>query len=368
MRLWSKRITVGLVLSLAGLSGCGQDPFGPPTRVRPATSAETTEKAKSIYFITAGIPVGEVEEWAREAQVEANVNHIIFRITGPGPNDPPSAQADVIRRSIGEDISGLIVVPAEGPEVGKALAEAQAKGIEVVLIGQAVAAPEGAKPFPVVDFAPLEPSAARIVSTVIADLKAAGRSAEGPVLILSEQQGDRTSKKRLEAMKAAVTAAGFTRIVELTLNSTAPVEAKKQLLDAVNALPDLAMILTLDAETLRLAGQIRQITNRKPDYFIGGYIDFAVTRTPGTFTLISCYAQGRYTQLANLAVKAILSRFKGDPEPMRLTLEPLFHREDPVDPLVAGTRPKTPIPASPLPASETPPPNKTEPPAAAPKP
>ncbi len=347
MRGWSWRIVAGLVIVAVGIAGCGKDPFGPPVRSRPTVADSSQEKAKAIYFIAPGVPTDEILEWGREAQTEANQNHVIFRLLGPKPDEASIDQSELIRRALVDEPSGLMVVPGDSPELGQTLAEAQSKGVAIALIGRSIPAPAGSKPFTVIDFAPFGPSADKIVGTVVEELKTAGFPVQGTVLVLADQATDRTSSTRVSALKVAASAAGFPKILELSINPSDVVGAKKAVLDATKANPDLILILADDADTMRIASQARQVMEGKPTLCLGGYIDFGPPKGSASFSSVSCYSQGRYNQLAILGVRAILSQLRGEPAAERVILEPIFHRIEPEDPRVPGAKAGAPIVAKP---------------------
>src|SRR4051812_11354352 len=64
-------------LLLALCSGCG-DPFAPPSRPRPATTNDSVESAKSIYYVVPRVPAGELEFWGLMAQNAANSKQVVF--------------------------------------------------------------------------------------------------------------------------------------------------------------------------------------------------------------------------------------------------------------------------------------------------
>jgi ABC-type sugar transport system substrate-binding protein len=319
-------VGAGFVTSVVGLAGCGQDPFGPPTRARPSVADEPQEKATTIFLISPTVPTQAIKAWGTEGQTEANLNHAIFRLIGPLPGKTSVNQADLVKRAIDDGASGLLVIPGDSPDLGKVLADAEAKGVAVALIGRSIPAPEGSKPFTVIEHAPFEESARKIVSATIDDLKKAGRPVQGTALVLADRSTDPTSSARVAALKAAASAAGFAKVVEVPIDGSNEPVSKKEALEAAKANPDLAIILTDDPETMLAASQLRKELKGNSVVFIGGYIDFGVLRVEIPVHSISCYAQGRYDQLAKLGVQAILSKLKGEPVAERVVLAPFFHR------------------------------------------
>jgi ABC-type sugar transport system substrate-binding protein len=339
-------IWAGLLIPVVGLTGCGKDPFGPPEREESTeTGSDLKDKGRTIFFVSPRLPDEETIEIAKEAQAEANLQHAIFKIMAPPASDPKLDQVELVKMTLNDDVSGLILMPGESPGLAKILAEAEAKGVPVVLVGRSVPAPEGSKPFTFVDFAPLGESASKVVATTIDDLKKAGRPIEGTVLVLADQATDRNSADRVAALKAAASSAGLTKVVEVPINGKNEAQAKAQASEALKAHPDTMIFLTDDPETMVAAGLVVEERKGQPMIAIGGFVEFTPLKSQIPLNLASCYAQGRYQRLGKLASETLLSKLNGQKVPDRVLLPPLFHQITLRD-RSAPVPPKRPVPSS----------------------
>jgi ABC-type sugar transport system substrate-binding protein len=325
------------LLSVVGFSGCGLDPFGPPARSQPSVTERSLGKARTIFLISPIVPNPEIMVLGTEGQAEANADHAMYRVMGPGPEEGQVDEAVIVKRAIADNASGLLVIPSDSTELPKVLADAEAKGIAVVLFYKSIPAPQGSKPFTVIDYAPFDDSAKKIVGATVEDLKKAGRTAQGTALVLVDQKTDRTSSARVAALKAAASAAGFAKVVEVPVDGVHEADAKKQILEAIKAHPDLAIVLTDDPETMRAAGLVRQDLKGTPLFFIGGYVEFEFMNVQIPIEAISCYVQGRYEQMGRLATRTILSKLKGQTVPERVGLSPGFHRVEETEQATANS-------------------------------
>ncbi len=294
--------------------GCGKDPFGPPSRPKPLPTAVESEGAKPnfLVFIVPAVPKGDLEVWAYRAQHEANDKRAIFRIMGPRPGETHYEQPKIVRRALEEGVSALIVYSGGSPELPKALAEAEAMGVPVVLIEKEVAAPEGSKPFTVVDFAPFEETARQIVEAAIQDLKKASQPLNGTAIILADKQTDSASARRVAALKAAAEAAKFRQVVTVPNEGSDETSAKADVLAAVKANPDVSVVLTDDGEGLVAGGTARGESKGKPIFFVGGYTDYRSSPVITPPPRESCHVEGRFTELGAQAVLTALARLRGE--------------------------------------------------------
>jgi ABC-type sugar transport system substrate-binding protein len=326
MRRWSLPIWAGYSFLALLVSGCGQDPFSAPSRPKPVASSGDVESAKSIFFIVPSVPEGDIMVWGYAAQAEANLHQVVFRIMGPSPGDPPDRQPEIIRKAIADGVSALIVVPGESPDLPKALSEAEAKNIPVVLLGGSISTPAGSKPFTVVDHEPFEKSAGRIVATTVEDLKKIGRSAEGAALIVTDRKTDVSSARRVAALKGAASSAGFSPVVMVPIDGSNRDKAKLTVLDAVKSNPNIAIALADNDESMLAAANGRMGRKGDPAFFVGGYTGHATETAGFPFKMESCQVEGRFHDLGRLAVRTLLSRLKGESVPELVAQEPKFTR------------------------------------------
>ena len=344
------------LLSWVGLSclallapGCGKDPFGPPTRAKPTPIVADSEASKPKYlvFVVPGIPSPDVEVWGLRAQHEANGKRAIFRVMGPAPGQTLAAdQPEVVRKAGADGASALLVYPGDAPELPKALAEAEAKGVPVVLIDKPLAAPEGSKPFTVVEPRPFEETAKQIVDATIDDLKRASRPVDGTAIVLADRLTDGTSSRRVAALKVAAEAAKFRQVVTVSFEGSDEEAAKKALLEAIKANPDVSVVLCDDAEGLMAGAVARVEAQGKPIFFVAGYSDYRVSRVTQPPTRESCYVEGRYSELGGLAVVTALARLRGETVGEHAYVTPKFNK-------ASGEVSTTTIPKGPLPIGKS---------------
>jgi ABC-type sugar transport system substrate-binding protein len=319
-------VRVGISFLVMLVSGCGQDPFGPPSRPKPPLTSQEPDKAKAIFYIVPEVPDGELLAWGGSAQTEANLHQVIFRIMGPAPGESMAAQPEMIRRALDDGVSALLVVPGNSPDLPKALAEAESKNVPVVLIGRSIPAPPGSKPFTLVDHAPFEESAKRIVGTIVEDMKKTTRPVEGTALVLVDQTADRTLASRAEALKTAASAAGFPHVSAVPIDGSNLETAKAAVLGAIKSNPDVALVLATSTETMLVGSQARAELKGAPAFFVGGYVGYASSPIAAPFVRESCYVEGRFEELARLGVLTLLKKLDGEQVGELVVQSPRFIR------------------------------------------
>ena len=327
MRVEFSRFGAGLVALAVVSSGCGQDPFSPPSRARPTPSTDSAQSPKATYLVmvSPGVPTDEFQMLSLRAQREANNRQAIFRVMGPGPDRTPP-QPEVVRRAVADGASALIVMPGDSPELGKALAEAEAKGVRVIMLGRTIPAPDGSKPFTVVEHGDFDESARKIVEATLEDAKKVGQSTEGTALVMVNQATDSSSTRRVAALKAAAEGAGFRKVVMVPYEPVSDDSAKIALLEAVKANPDVSIVLGDDTDSTTGASEARIQLQGKPAFFVGGYMQYGATKSYLPPTRESCFVEGNFIELGALAVKTALTRLRGEPVQEQTVLPSKFTR------------------------------------------
>jgi len=315
---------------LAGLpfvaTGCG-DLFAPPSRIKSVSRSDkaTAAKPNFLIFVSPGPLSGDLDAWAYRSQLEANDKRAIFRIMGPSPPPSEKDQPEIIRMALAEGASALIVCAGDSPDLGRTLADAEAKGVPVILIDKPVAAPEGSKPFTVVEFAPFEETARQIVGATIEDLKKAKQPVDGTALILVDTKNiDRNSGRRAEALKAASAAAGFRKIVTVPFDGSQQEAGKLAVIEAVKANPDTSIVLAENGEGLVSGALARVELKGKPIVFVGGYTDYRNSPVVTPPNRESCHVEGRFIELGSQAVLAALARLRGETVAEHVYVTPRF--------------------------------------------
>ena len=331
MRGVLSRFGAGLVAlaATAATAGCGHDPFSAPSRPRPSPSAGADQGSKMTYvvYVMPGPPTGDLELWGITAQREANIRQAIFRIMGPTPDHPEVKQAGIVRKALEDKASALVVVPGDDPELGKALADAEAQGVPVVLIGRSVPWPEGGpRTFTVVDHGEFDESARKLVAATREDAGKAGRAVDGTALILADRETDTSSGRRVAALKAAAESSGFARVVVVPFEPNRADSPKQAVLEAVKANPDVAVVLGDDSNTMAGASEARMELKGNPAFFVGGYTDYGTTAGHPLMMRESAYYEGLYGELGGLAVKTALAKVRGEAVGSRVVLTSKFNR------------------------------------------
>ncbi len=293
--------------------GCGHDPFAAPSRPTPTRTNATIESAKTIFMIIPGKPEDEVQLWAIWADREASDQHLVFRAMGPPPAEPTTTESEVVRKAPGDGASALIVVPDDSKDLPQTLADAEAKGVPVILLGRTIPAPPGSPPFASVTPAPIEEWAGRIVSTTLADAKKAGRPGDGTALIVTDKHPDSSSAERVALLRAAAEKAGLKPAETVTYDGEVTNAAKLAVIEAAQAHPDLAVVLTADGEGMHGASQARVELKGKPTFFVGGFVGYRAESSLLNFSSESCYVDGKVEQVGRQAALNIIARLRSEP-------------------------------------------------------
>ena len=161
------------------------DGTGKTTKAGPAPPAIEASAALNIGVVLPAGGFAEVEVWEDTARRQEGSSRAIASIYRLTPNDPPSMQADLIRKAASEGCTALIVLAEDPKSVAPAIAEVRKAGTPVVILDNPVE-PEGLSPIPTVRYEDEGPIAARLVAASIADAKVAGPPPFGPGRLLGE--------------------------------------------------------------------------------------------------------------------------------------------------------------------------------------
>jgi len=318
-------LRVGLLGAVLAGAGCGSDQFAPPKGLKAVTTSESAEPSKTVFMVIPGPPGDDLELCALAAEREAGNRRAIFRLAGPGPGDPPSKQAESIRRSVGDGADALVVLANDHPDTAAALAEVVAKGTTVVLFGRAVATKEGKSPFILVAPEPFAITARQVVEAALADARKNHRPADGEAIILSSRKGDLFAADRVAALKAAAEAAKCRKVEVIPFDGT-PEGAVKGLVETAKGRPDLAIILAEGDESMELAVKTRQALKGSPLAFVGGYAGLHGTFSANPYSDESAFVEFRPDNLARLAVRTAVAKAQGEEVEPVVTLESKFNR------------------------------------------
>ncbi len=326
-------------VSFGTVAGCGPELPPPPVlKLDPASIPAPEGSARSVLMVLPGMDE-DLELWAMAGQREAGDSQAVFRARGPVAGKPAATEAGVVREAVADGISALIVVPDGSPDLPAALAEAEEKGVPVVLLGDPVEPPPGKPPFTRVVPGSFDPAARQMVEAARADAKQLGLPEDLPAIILVDTGGDRYSKARVAAIKGATEAAGIKR-VEMAPFDRGFDKAKAALLGALKAAPGGAMVFCDDDDALLAASRTRIDLNKQPMIMVGGFAGSRGMWDPTYYAHESSFIECRNEQLAKLAVWTALSRVRGEKSTPVVELAAKFNRGMGADPAAwqaAGT-------------------------------
>jgi hypothetical protein len=272
----------------AGSFGCGAGDFMPPPPPELQGSADAAVGSAAATPGLAGPSAGvrglelifsgrldpeESEVEKSTARSQAGIEKARIRITvpveaSPGAQVQPAStakdQATLVREAIARRPQVLIVEPADPAdrELAKAVGEARAAKIPVVLLGRPVAAEPGAQPAgasaaPLILVAPppFAESARQLVASAIRNAKNAQLKPEGGAILLINTAADTFVPDRVAALRDALRAAGITSIVELPFRRDGQV-GRKLLTERLQADPKPVLVFGIDFQSTSTSNQV----------------------------------------------------------------------------------------------------------------
>ena len=307
----SVRVRLGAVLATAMMGttwvGCGDGDFVPP----PPPPSESRDAVGSAGRNTAnpgsgaaadpfakGAPVGRIDFIAsrraapEQAELEASAArmqagferarlHVLPDETVSGSPESSSArnrtQAELVRESIAAKPRALIVDPDDpaDKELARAIQEARAARIPVILVGRPLAgsgeskAP-GAAPMILVAPHAFADSARRIVELAIRNVKNGKLDPVGGAIFLLTTSGDRLATDRAAAIKEALKAARITAVDEVAI--TKDLEPASVLLrKRLEANPKPVMVFFFDANGALVASKVAGEIGEQRPFILAGY-------------------------------------------------------------------------------------------------
>ncbi len=323
--LWSVRFALLGWASLLSV-GCGSSFVPPPPPELVAQSEKTLPPpAKRIELILLADENPERSLWLHLAPSEAGRAKVLLQVSRPKPGEPPARQASLIREAIARGVAALIVEPAEAPEIADALAEAQAKGVVVVLIDRTV--PSRGKPFTVVTHEPFSKSARSLVDAVLKDVKIEELSPRGPAILLVNDLADSHTAGRAAALKDALRDAGVTMLDPLTFDG-GPANAWLKLIGALAVHPEVDIVLADEHQGLSAAGNVQADKSKIKPIFAGytmyGGEDLRLGSLPGC----AAVADRNIQMLVRKFLKAAVDLAEGKTIPERIEVPLIFHRSE----------------------------------------
>ena len=155
-----KRLPAALLLTAACAAlGCNSGSFMPPVNPElrgdgAATPVSVTDSttvsngsetsvtaARPIELVIGQHPPDESEYWKSSARTQAGLDKAKLHVSAPGPEDPPSRQAELVRMALTREPRVLIVEPSDPADsrLAEAVKSAQGKGIPVIVVSRPLA-------------------------------------------------------------------------------------------------------------------------------------------------------------------------------------------------------------------------------------
>jgi ABC-type sugar transport system substrate-binding protein len=298
---------VAAVMVTLGLSGCGDDGFvpAPPPELRgagsvsspgaSATSGKTNSDligsavagVKSVELILNGArDLNEIDTEKAAARLQAGADKARLKITVLGEEraeqGPQPAifkdQATLVREAVARHPQALIVDPGDpaDPELAKAIQEAQAAKVPVIVIGRPLAGGVGnpgtsaTAPTILIMPEPFADSAKQLVAATLRNIKNAKLDPQGGAILLINTAGDPFIPDRVAALRDALKAAGINAISELRFGGDSAA-AEKLLTERLKADPKPTMVFTVDfLSSTACNGVVGTIAQERP-FIQAGY-------------------------------------------------------------------------------------------------
>jgi ABC-type sugar transport system substrate-binding protein len=256
--------------------------------------------------------------------------------SGSGQTAPtPTDQAALVREATGRHPQVLVVEPADAAdrELARAVREARAAKVPVILLGRPLSAAPGsdakptsapAAPEILVATAPWADSAQQLVAAAIRNARNAKLKPEGGAFILVNTAADFLLPDRLAALRAALQAAGITAIEELRFardNQAAHTLLIQRL--GANAKP--VLVFSLDAQGTTASNQaVGEIIKERPFIQAGYTSDDTQSRmvAVGEFAALAEFAPAK---LIRKAISTAVAVAQGRELPSRVDLPILVH-------------------------------------------
>jgi hypothetical protein len=273
---------VAAMMMAMGSGGCGDGDFmpPPPPELRgasgagapspsPTSGASTpdllgtaTTGVKSIELIlSGGRDLDEIENEKAAARMQAGLDKARLKITVVGEENPEQGpkptvfkdQATLVRDAIGRHPMAMIVDPGDptDPDLAKAIQEAHAAKVPVVLLGRPMAVGAtnpGTSATPstiLVAPQPFADSARQLVAAAIRNARNAKLDPKGGALLLINTAGDPFIPDRVAALRDALKAAGIGAVDEIRFAKDSAT-GQKLLMARLKADPKPTMVFSVD--------------------------------------------------------------------------------------------------------------------------
>lgn len=337
------------MVGLVGLCaiGCDSMSFTPPRppelstpapAVRLKSEDAATRGLKGFDVILAPREAEAIDALRSAARIQAGLDRVRSRVVdvpGGGPEESAwSERARAIGESAAEEpLAILIEAPASPePELSKAVAEARAKGVPIVVLGRALDdedekksdATESASAAREVVIAP-EPfsvSAGLLVEKAIRNAKNGKLDPKGGAVLLINSISDPLADDRAEALREALKDQGVEAVQELRFAGPDD-DGQKKFIEHLKAHPKTVLALATDFVGLDYADKTVGILQEEHPYVVAGYgpdeNNARLQTQGGQFAAVGIYSADRLLR-KGVNVAAAISRGVDVPDRVRLDI------------------------------------------------
>lgn len=307
-------------------AGCESGSFVPPRspELKKLKSLTAAPAAPRIAMILQAQDSPERDVWVTAGRQEAGLGHAILTVDRPGPDEPPSAQAGLIRKVAGQAASALVVEAADDPEVTRALQEVRAKGTPVVVMGRKVAPLGGSAPLASVRHTPAAETAAVLAEALVADAKSSGLPDGTRALIVSNAKSRPGTDEMAAALEAQLKANGVPSVERLTFDG--PYEKGTEALTAkLAASPEIGMLLATEDLALAAALSTAGALKAKRTLSMIGFTTVDKTINPNALSSCAVVVDRNVPMIARQAVLLALKLARKQPTSLDLIVPQPVH-------------------------------------------
>ncbi|CAN5887704.1 hypothetical protein BH23PLA1_BH23PLA1_15490 [soil metagenome] len=321
-----------LSMSLFLAVGCGGDSprssadrpvVVPDLKLTPAPSSDAEPVSRLAMILPQGNSI-ETNIWEQSARRTAGNFQTSFEALRPVGATSEQGQVALIDQAIRNGASALIIVPEDPQTLGPALTEARAQGIPSVSILRPI--PVEGEPIPVILRSPAAEVAEDLVRAVQEDAQTVGYPAEGPaLLLLNEQAVD--ADERAEALTKAAESAGMNLFGGQPARFDGRYEQALSIIqEARQQEPKLAIVLVIDDTGFRAATSLREKLDPDERYVMAGYVGDRRNMNMVAAAFASAAAEYNDIDIGILAAKTAMRLHRGDPIPAEISIKPKFQR------------------------------------------
>ncbi len=373
MPMWfrssNSRVWVGLAAAMMALvsTGCDSGDFvpPPPPELRGAEGVSSPGPASGFgtaksdllgvaaaglkhieVILNADVDIDELEAQKAAARTQAGYDKARAQIVVPGEvsesggksEATPRSQAELVRQAIARhpQPQALIVEPANpaDPDLARAIQEARAAKVPVVLVGRPLSVSAGAQgassgPSPIlVTPPPFAESARDLVAAAIRNAKNANLKPEGGAIFLVSTGGDAFLPDRVAAIRDALKAAGVNAIQEVRFAPNSQI-IRKLLIERLKADPKPALVFSFDYLGATGSNEaVRDIAQERPFIQAGYTSEDHLLRMAdaGEFAALGQYVP---TRLIRKAVSVAVSVARKQEVPNPVVIPIVIHESQP---------------------------------------